>query len=220
MLNVTGWLQRAEDWLMAEVTHVQRIKTLLLETHEYYGQRLMPRQIHMMAEELSPFSAEEVSLALRRWRLMPPAAGHKPRPPMPNEIIAILAPQMTQDQEANSIAAHILSCISSCGYTQPKRAQEQLGETAWQVVRDRGGWHNLCSTVTIEQLPTLHAQLRDCAKGRLQGRPLRELDLHPALSAASAPRLVGEIPGYTRHESMSSLGDVVDACLTPHQERP
>lgn len=170
MRITADWRSQMEAYLMGEVEHCQAIKMVLHHTYQYYGQHLAPMQLAMMAEDLDAFEPREVEAAVRTWRRKRPEPGHKPRPPMPNELIAILVPKMTEDAEASMLAQSIVGAIKRIGYNKPARAKEELGPIAWAAICARGGWEAMCQQTQEKDLNTLQAQLRDAIRADLQMR--------------------------------------------------
>lgn len=101
----------------------------------------------------------------------------------------VLPPEPTPEELAIDAADRIVTCLSTCGYTNPTRAKEQIGELGWVFVEKSGGWSNLClSVVRTEDLPTLRAQWRRSIMA-IYNQALRGDTSLPALPAARVPGL-------------------------------
>jgi hypothetical protein len=56
-----------------------------------------------------------------------------------------------------------------------------MGELAWRVVLNYGGWQTLCESVTGENIGIYTAQLRDLAESTIRRDKAGKLDVRPAL---------------------------------------
>jgi len=170
-----AWLTWAEDWLMAELNRLQEIKIALYNAHAFYDERLRAEKLEMMAELLEDFDPEAIRQAIRAWMLAPPEKGHKPRPPMPNELIALMQPQLTPEQEGSDIAGQICGAISKYGWNNAKAAKAALPEIAWQILSDNyGGWPRFCEMSHERDMVNIRAQLRDQIAASIKRRGLSE----------------------------------------------
>lgn len=205
-MDVTCWLERAEKALALESKRLRLLRILWLDVYAYYGETPSKERLDWYAQDTLDFGVDEVEAAMGVWRQTPPPEGHRPRPPLPVDILKLLRPaELSREDRANSIAALIFAAVGRYGRPNARRAQEKLGPEAWGVVEEIGGWSNLCATLTAERRDTFHAQTRDVAKGVLARserlrRPLR------GLQAAPDPRI---LPSPERSE-LKSFGEVAD----------
>lgn len=209
------WRRQMEAYVMGEVDHSKAIKMVLHQTYQYYGQHLAPMQLAMMAEDLDAFEPHDVETAARAWRRKSPEPGHKPRPPMPSELIAMLVPKMTEDAEAAMLATSIIGAIRRIGYNKPERAESELGPVAWTAIQARGGWQAMCQSTQTKDLNTLQAQLRDALRAQLQMRDdpmMAEMRRVTGRSHLSLAR-----PTMRR---LSSIQEVVQECIPSHPPAP
>ena len=153
-----------------DLDRLQKHKTLWVQVYAYFGAPLHQPRLGWFAQDMMPYTPDEVADALELYRTTPPPTGHKPRPPIPNDIIAMLTEYVAPENEANALAADIWGSIGRIGYNHPDRAQAHLGPDGWQVVHLLGGWHNVCASAQADGRDTFHAQARDIAKGVLQRR--------------------------------------------------
>ena len=205
-MDVTTWLRRAEKAIRVDFQKMQHLKGLISANHRYYSCNLGPTQIQMMAEDLMDYPVDEIEGAMRKWRVDGPPPGQKPRPPLPCDLIGLMRPPMDRDAKANAMASTILACIGKFGYMRPDRAQDYMGEASWQVVTMRGSWVELCRSVTVDNLSTFHAQLRDTAKAVLAMR-MNPNEAQPQLGTATRRQLAYARPELRR---LSSIGEVIE----------
>lgn len=209
--GVTTWLARVTKAILLEMDNLQDIKRILNRAYHYHERTPTPQQLQMYAEDLMEFPAAQVERAIKVWNTKKPPEGHNPRPPKPCDIIDLLAPKVSMEAEANALAASILKCVSTCGYTQPKRAEETIGPIGWQIVQARAGWKNLCETVTVDNLTTMHAQLRDSAKSVLMMRPMEDVEIRQVTGRETVKMQKPEL------RRLSSIAEVLEGMPQPNQ---
>lgn len=144
---------------------------------EYYDKTLSANQIEMFVEDLSVLSFEQLQIAIKEYRQDPANVFF----PLPAKLIALVKPHITEKDEAQEISAAIIAAISRCGYTNPERAQDEIGSLGWEVVGRMGGWKQLCEGCTLENQNTLRAQLRGIAETVSKRAKRGELDQRPEL---------------------------------------
>lgn len=79
--------------------------------------------------------------------------------------------------EAMELVGQITAAMGRYGGYRAKDAKSALGEKAWVVVEQFGGWENLCM-IDREQMPAVRAQLRDLTEAHIRigfHRPAQEL---------------------------------------------
>lgn len=153
-----------------DLDRLQKHKTLWLQIYAYYGLPLQQPRLGWFAQDMLAYDPETVADALELYRTTPPPTGHKPRAPIPTDIIAMLTEYVAPEHEANELAAAIFGSIGRIGYNHPDKAQAHLGPDAWAVVLLMGGWVNVCQSAQADDRAAFHAQARDIAKGVLQRR--------------------------------------------------
>lgn len=118
----------------------------------------------------------DVEAAMDQFNAALPPNGQKPRPPMPADILQLLSPVADTEADANAIASAIWAAIGSCGYCNPKRAREKLGDDGWAVAMmlDKD-WASLCASANVEARGSFFAQARDVAECHLQRRAQADL---------------------------------------------
>lgn len=90
------------------------------------------------------------------------------RDPFPSikEIREVIKPELRPEDEASEVVGRIVQAISRCGpYESPK---EFLGQTAWEIVCEEGGWTTVCELLTFDNMPTLKAQWRRAAEAKVR----------------------------------------------------
>lgn len=142
---------------------------------ELAGKTFSTPAIIQMVEDMSDLNFFEVMSVLKNW-------GRTEKTfPYPSDIREKVLPEINADDDAVDCANLIISAIGSCGYTNPGRAREKIGELGWAVVDRMGGWKHLCETLSLENETTYRAQIRSYVL-TVRKRALRdELDEVPAL---------------------------------------
>lgn len=163
MVHVKTRLKCPADWWMDELTRLKEIGLALVNAFAVYDQRIVGTEKYkVMLDLLQDYEPVHVRMAIRAWMTQPPEKGHKPRPPMPNELIALMQPQLTPEQEGSDIAGLICGAISRYGWNNGKAAKAALPAIGWQIIQQNyGGWQRFCETVTERDLVNTRAQLRD-----------------------------------------------------------
>lgn len=187
-MNPQALLASIKDRLTLDIQHLARLQRLWLMTYRYYGILLHPEQEAMYAQDLLPYPLEEVERAMQLYRVTPPPQGHKPRPPVPVDIIPMLTDYVSPEAEANEMAADIFAAIK-LGYNHADIAEAKLGPIAWGIVQRLGGWAQLCRESKTDEARAFHAQVRDLALGALQRRhnAKAQAPTHKALVDGATP---------------------------------
>lgn len=165
-------------------------------TYEYFGRPPPPLErvrYHVNDLEAAGLPAELVLDAYFRWRMND---SRNTAPPTPAQIRAMIRPEMDPDGIAKELAARIVAAIKKYGYTFPAEARTWVGEDAWLIVRQYGGWDAICADMGATLDPqTFIAQSRDLLRARLQAAPLA-LERARAHIAAQSVRLLAIPRGY------------------------
>lgn len=151
----------------------------------------------MLLEDLVEYPPQDVINALRTCRR------ELSRFPVLADIIKRIPGQETNTQE---IVGRILDAITTHGYTRPREARKEIGETAWRAVNYFGGWQMLCD-FPADSPGTLRAQLRDAVQSsvevtRMHGEnfgllPATERTLH-LVSEEVTPLEIEEVNNWLR----------------------
>lgn len=89
--------------------------------------------------------------------------------PSPMQLKTYLENRLSRDSEANAVAAAIRRAVSDHGWSAPDKAHAQMGDLAWKIVNDMGGWLYICENLGVDLNPaTFFAQTRDVAKSYLE----------------------------------------------------
>lgn len=140
------------------------LKETIILTASYYGRTLSPQVLAMYVEDLEDLPPADVIATYKAWRRNPKNTQF----PLPAQIRGIIQPEVDPDSAAREIASRIVGAISKCGWSQPKAAQEYMGDIGWEIVRRNGGWEHVCQHHGVSIDPgTFHAQSRDIAKSML-----------------------------------------------------
>jgi len=54
----------------------------------------------------------------------------------------VIPPDPSPEELAIEATDRIITCLSTCGYTNTAKAREQIGELGWAFVQRMGGWSN------------------------------------------------------------------------------
>lgn len=138
---------------------------ILMAFAEYYGQTLTPNQVAMFVEDLSELTPEELRIACKAYRTDPKHT----RMPLPAQLVAIARPIQSVEDRSKEVAARIIGAVRTCGYTNPARAKDFIGEDGWRAVQMTGGWVSLCESITNDMIPTTQAQLRELIASMSRG---------------------------------------------------
>ena len=87
------------------------------------------------------------------------------RDPFPS-IAELRRAAVNQPEEidiANECAGKIFEAITKCGWNAPDKAREFMGDIAWRLVGQFGGWLTLCESIGPKNATTYRAQFRDSA---------------------------------------------------------
>jgi len=134
-----------------------------------YNKNLDINSIEMMINLLNKYDFEKVKLAYENYLSGPKGNFF----PMPNQIIEILNPSLSNDAKANQIARMIPEAISKFGWNNPSEAKEYIGEIGWHIVQSKGGWLDVCNFHGSDwDVGTFHAQARDSAKAIIEASSL------------------------------------------------
>lgn len=163
------------------VTHIN----FWAQVAEYHQSPASKTTIMMYARDSHNIPVSELWVAWDKYRLNP----HNSRMPMPGQLKAILNPTLTPDDEANEVAARILTSIPKHGWSNSLKAREYIGEFGWKVVEMQGGWHYLCETHKASQDGIFQAQCRNFAKTVSIKAKLGTLDTPPALPDKTTIRI-------------------------------
>lgn len=146
-----------------EVDRTKTIQEAYWECAVYLGCRLEAVQLREYAKELADenISAYDVIYALKQIRKQPDRKRYGV--PLPAEIMNFLNPKEDDNDRANQIAASIQLCYGKFGYCNAHKARAHMGELAWDVVTQCGGWAQLCRGSDTDKR-TEFAQLRDLAR--------------------------------------------------------
>lgn len=144
---------------------MQRLKVIIATVSAYYGRQLTDAAVTMYAEDLSDFSVDEVSQAIRSYR-----SNTKNRTMfLPAHIVEILRPTPDNKDLARETAMRINQAVSRFGYMRSEEAMAFIGETGWLAVERFGGWTYLCQNLGVSiDVNSFIAQARDLVEAQLK----------------------------------------------------
>jgi len=163
------------------MTHEQKahIAELLSLQAEISSKPLSQAAIIMLVESMADLPFESVKNLLMTWNKSNKGFPH------PADIRAKIKPEIDLADNALDIANTILKCIGTCGYTNPARAQLQIGGLGWEVVKRMGGWQHLCETVTLQNEGIYRAQIKSYAETVAKKAKAGDIEAMPELPAAN-----------------------------------
>ncbi len=159
-------------------TEIAKIVTAFAE---YYGKKLTPNQIVMYCEDLSELTPAELIEACKRYRNDPDRAFF----PLPAQLKGYVKPKITDTDEANEVTNFIIKAMSRDGYTNPDRAENNIGPLGWEVVQRLGGWTHVCQNTKTDEIGIFRAQVRGLVEVISKRAKRGELDSVPQLPQAT-----------------------------------
>ena len=156
------------------------MKSLIVEFATFLGVQLTDRQIQLYADWIKREMSEDMFRLVRTKYIK-----EKLHSRFSNEQIAVTLAQLVEmakdrpdiESQAVQVANAIIDGVSRYGWPNGAEAKEALGELAWRVVEERGGWVNLCKNLKTSELKIAFAHFRDSAKAiqkRAQAGALHE----------------------------------------------
>lgn len=108
-------------------------------------------------------------------------------------------------------AGKIFEAITKCGWNAPGKAQEYMGDIAWRVVGQFGGWVTLCESITTRNSGTFRAQFRDAALASIRLAKQGRLDAAPTFaslgkSTTDLQKLVSGVAGQLEPKDNARYG--------------
>lgn len=182
-MDFNTWFQPLKDMLAVDSDKFKKLQKLWLRAYAYFGEVLTSPRLEMYADDCMDLAVHDVEVALDTFRSTPPPEGHKPRAPMPVDVRSLINVRLAPDAHANAIAASIFAAIGLYGRPHQSKAEQYLGELAWQVVERMGGWTVLCETAEPKRRDAFHAQVRDVALMVLQTQQFETMDVLRELAA-------------------------------------
>lgn len=153
----------------------QEIKKQLVALAMIAGKDLNEIALAAFVEALSDLDQSAVLFALKDW--IKTSKGF----PYPSDIREKLMPEISDEDDAQDVANLVIAAVSSCGYTNPERAREKIGDLGWETVTRMGGWKNICETLNHENEGIYRAQIRDYAETVIRKSKRGQLDVAPSL---------------------------------------
>jgi hypothetical protein len=192
-----------KETILLDVIKLNAVKSLFHSINTYYQSTLTRMQLQWYAEDMMSYAIEEVQEAMVVWRRMALQKGHKPRAPLPADLISLINPATDTLGEANLLANKLWGALG-IGYNHPKEAREHLGELVWDAVSERGGWVEQCRAKTEDQ-HVFVAQWRDYLRAKLEAEGS---EAHKQLRA-EAQRYIAEKRQHNATQAISEIGNVI-----------
>jgi len=212
-------LHELERVFTLEATRLRRLQRLWLDIYEYYGQPISDNQLLWYSHDMGGHPLERVAAAMLAWRKGPCQPGHKPRAPVPQELMALLGPQETLDGIAIRLATRMWNATSTYGRQGGERACAALGEDMLPAIKEMGGWSKVVQSANNKKEENFIAQARELIKATLCSRGQSpQQKLLAACEEEVAERLGEAKPqqlGERKQGQLTGLGATV-AKLVPH----
>lgn len=164
------------------MTNEQRLVGLVVRIAAYYGQKIEDGVAKMYAHDLRDLPFDQVAAAYEEYR----RDDSNTRPPLPAIIRAKVCPKPPEENPELAgarIAARIWDAVGRFGWCNPTQAREYLGERAWQIAQEGGGWESVCREANESNPGTFKAQYTKLA------RAVIEADRFVAVQSNPAPEL-------------------------------
>jgi len=87
--------------------------------------------------------------------------------PLPAELKKRFEGGISARSEAQAMIGNINVAIGKYGYMQGPEARKVLGEVAWKLICQKGGWRRICETANFSDT-SYNAQFRDLAQALLE----------------------------------------------------
>jgi len=158
--------------------HTKSISRILTMLAEYYDKILSKSQLTMYSAHLQDLTTEELQAACSTYTRDP----NNKFFPLPAMLRQLIRPVLIGDDEnAREAAGRILASVSKFGHTNTERAREYVGDLGWAVVARQGGWLNVCTMLTEDNVGMLQAQWRELAISLQRRARAGLLDTPPGL---------------------------------------
>lgn len=142
---------------------------------------LKPETIRMYYQILKEHDLNKVNVALNSI-LIELYPGQKF--PTPRQIIEKFKPVIDDESQAKEAASRIVESVSRFGWNNIDRARAWIGELGWAVVQRQGGWIEVCTTLSHNNIGILQAQWRELAKSMCVRARQGLLDIPPDIPKA------------------------------------
>jgi hypothetical protein len=133
-----------------------------IKVYQYHQTVLVMDNALIYAEDSADIGEDRLNWAWSKWRR------ENRKAPMPLDLREMLNPEVDDRGAAGRLAQQLITAAERHGHywTWHKDFQQQfvsqLGELAWLVVRERGGWSRFCGSLAAsDNFETFKAQLRD-----------------------------------------------------------
>lgn len=168
-----------------------KVGTMIAYTAQYYGREFKKEVIALMVSDLEDLSATDILGAYNTYRKDPRSKYF----PLPAQIRDMIVPAINPEAEARELLGRIKTAITQFGYDQGSAARTYCGEVAWQLVRDHGGWFNLCNSDFLTN-DSMQAQARNRITDVVKFGPRLSLVVDNQIENRSREQI--EAPGLQR----------------------
>lgn len=167
------------------------VAEIIILTASYYRIAISEPVLEMYVDDLSDLSGPEVIAAYKAFRRDP----KNKTMPLPAQIRDMIVPAINPEAEARELLGRIKTAITQFGYDQGSAARTYCGEVAWQLVRDHGGWFNLCNSDFLTN-DSMQAQARNRLTDVVRFGPRLSLVVDNQIESRSREQI--EAPGLQR----------------------
>lgn len=187
-------LHELERVFTLEATRLRRLQRLWLDIYEYYAQPISDNQLLWYSRDMGSYPLERVAAAMLAWRKGPCQPGHKPRAPVPQELMALLGTQETLEGTAIKLATRMWNATSTYGRLGGERACAALGEDAVAAIKEMGGWGKVVQSANNKKEENFIAQTRELIKATMVSRGQSPQQRLLAACEEEVAEMIGEAP--------------------------
>lgn len=157
----------------------QILRQMILSEAAFYDSQMSDIKLKMFVEEMSDLTLEQIHRAYFNFRKDPKRIQ---KIPMPSEVRQFTNPELTEQNQATTAAALIITAVGKFGHMRGPEAREYIGELGWSVVQMQGGWSYICENLGIDlSVGTFQAQARNIAIAQIERAKAGQLTTPPGL---------------------------------------
>ena len=188
-----------------KAAELKAVKKLIVGLAEYLQTTVTEAQLLLYANEFQDIGAAGLGEAIIRLKQDPDIWPGKF--PLPAKVKSYLRPPI--DSEAKKTVALIFECVQKYGNTKQQEAKDYMGEFAWSVCKQYGGFGNICNMETHHK-PTVYAQLRDLAENTMY-RERNHFGVPQVEERISARKITG--PDKNGQSQPTEIGSILHQVL-------
>lgn len=201
-MNITEWIAYLRDVAVTETARLFRLEAAWKSHYYLYGIELSSVRASAFSQAVAEHSLDDIERAFAHWMRQPAEKGHKPRPCLPCDVLALLHQSMHPEDMATEIVVGVWNAIGRYGYTQPKKVEAAVGPIGWDIIKRFGGLTSLSSQLNTADRGIFIAQARALAETlMIRDRQLGQSDerqifkqLESAVPQAALPKPEAQAP--------------------------